>query len=198
MERMELNSNEKLALNVNGMEGTGKHFVVNGETADVTLAREKQAKFNNKVDEYVEKFDNHAKALEEYSKKVAETINGLEIMPMFGYVLIQPFEKNPFQQIKITESGIITDLGGMTPQYKSNETGEIEEEQQFIKVGSVVEVGHKCEFLKPGDVVFYTIASETMVPFFKQGFVVVNENRIMAVVNEGLTERRDKIRNGIV
>ena len=198
MERMELNSNEKLALNVNGMEGTGKHFVVNGETADVTLAREKQAKFNNRVDEYVEKFDNHAKALEEYSKKVAETINGLEIMPMFGYVLIQPFEKNPFQQIKITESGIITDLGGMTPQYKSNETGEIEEEQQFIKVGSVVEVGHKCEFLKPGDVVFYTIASETMVPFFKQGFVVVNENRIMAVVNEGLTERRDKIRNGIV
>ena len=198
MERMELNSNEKLALNVNGMEGTGKHFVVNGETADVTLAREKQAKFNNKVDEYVEKFDNHAKALEEYSKKVAETINGLEIMPMFGYVLIQPFEKNPFQQIKITESGIITDLGGMTPQYKSNETGEIEEEQQFIKVGSVVEVGHKCEFLKPGDVVFYTIASETMVPFFKQGFVVVNENRIMAVVNEGLTERRDKVRNGIV
>lgn len=198
MERMELNSNEKLALNVNGMEGTGKHFVVNGETADVTLAREKQAKFNNRVDEYVEKFDNHAKALEEYSKKVAETINGLEIMPMFGYVLIQPFEKNPFQQIKITESGIITDLGGMTPQYKSNETGEIEEEQQFIKVGSVVEVGHKCEFVKPGDVVFYTIASETMVPFFKQGFVVVNENRILAVVNESLTERRDKVRNGIV
>lgn len=198
MERMELNSNEKLALNVNGMEGTGKHFVVNGETADVTLAREKQAKFNNRVDEYVEKFDNHAKALEEYSKKVAETINGLEIMPMFGYVLIQPFEKNPFQQIKITESGIITDLGGMTPQYKSNETGEIEEEQQFIKVGSVVEVGHKCEFVKPGDVVFYTIASETMVPFFKQGFVVVNENRILAVVNESLTERRDKIKNGIV
>ena len=198
MERMELNSNEKLALDLTGMEGTGKHFVVNGETADVTLAREKQAKFNNKVDEYVEKFDNHAKALEEYSKKVAETINGLEIMPMFGYVLIQPFEKNPFQQIKITESGIITDLGGMTPQYKSNETGEIEEEQQFIKVGSVVEVGHKCEFLKPGDVVFYTIASETMIPFFKQGFVVVNENRVMAVVNESLTERRDKIRNGIV
>ena len=193
---MELNSNEKLALNVNGMEGTGKHFVVNGETADVTLAKEKQVKFNNKVDEYVEKFDNHAKALEEYSKKVAETINGLEIMPMFGYVLIQPFEKNPFQQIKITESGIITDLGGMTPQYKSNETGEIEEEQQFIKVGSVVEVGHKCEFVKPGDVVFYTIASETMVPFFKQGFVAVNENRILAVVNEGLTQRRDNIKNG--
>lgn len=198
MDRMELSSNEKLALNVNGMEGTGKHFVVNGETADKTIQRDRQNKFNSRVDEYVEKFDNHAKTLEEYASKISESINGLEIMPMFGYVLIQPFDKNPFQQIKMTESGIITDLGGMTPQYKSNETGEIEEEQQFIKVGSVIEVGHKCEFLKPGDVVFYTIASETMVPFFRQGFVVVNENRIMAVVNEGLTERRDRIKNGIV
>lgn len=198
MERMELNSNEKLALNLTGMEGTGQHFVVNGESAEKTLAREKQTKFNTKVNDYVEKFDNHSKALEEYASKISENMNGLEIMPMFGYVLIKPFEMNPFQQIKITESGIITDLGGMTPQYKSNETGEIEEEQQFIKVGSVVEVGHKCEFLKPGDVVFYTIASETMVPFFKQGLVVVNENRILAVVNECLTERREKIRNGNV
>jgi hypothetical protein len=50
---------------------------------------------------------------------------------------------------------MITDLGGFAPTYKSNETGEIEEEQQFIKVGTVIEVGHKCEFLKPGDIVFY-------------------------------------------
>ena len=52
--------------------------------------------------------------------------------------------------------------------------------------------------IKPGDIVFYTIASECMVPFFRQGFVVVNENRIMAVVNEKLTERRDNLRNGTV
>ena len=196
MERMELNSNEKLALNVNGMEGNGKHFVVNGVSADKTLAREKQNKFNDTIDTYVEKFDNHAKTLEDYASKISETINGLEILPMFGYVLIQPFEKNPFQQIKVTESGIITDLGGMTPEVKSNETGQLEEEKQFIRVGSVIEVGHKCEFLKPGDVVFYTIASETMVPFFRQGFVVVNENRIIAVVNEGLTQRKWNIQHG--
>lgn len=60
----------------------------------------------------------------------------------------------------------------------------------------MIEVGHKCEFLKPGDIVFYTIASECMVPFYKLGFVVVNENRIMAVVNEKLTERRDELKHG--
>ena len=108
---------------------------------------------------------------------------------MTSYVLIKPFDNNPFQEVKI-EGGIITDLGGMTPEYKSNETGEIEQEKQFIRVGTVIETGYKCEFLKPGDVVFWSIASECMVPFFRQGFIVVAENRIIAVVNEKLTERK--------
>ena len=123
-------------------------------------------------------------------KEISHNINGLEILPMTSYVLIKPFDTNPFQEVKI-EGGIITDLGGMTPEYKSNETGEIEQEKQFIRVGTVIETGYKCEFLKPGDVVFWTIASETIVPFFRQGFVTVAENRIMAVVNEKLTERKE-------
>lgn len=196
MERTELSSNEKIAMMTTGMEGNGQHFVVNGESADQAIIRQKQSKFNDAVDNYVDKFEKHNQALNDYAKTLSEDINGLEIMPMFAYALIKPFEQNPFQQIKISEGGLITDLGGFTPQYKSNETGQIEEEEQYIKVGTVIEVGHKCEFLKPGDVVFYTVASECMVPFFKQGFVVVNENRIMAVVNEKLTERRDNLRNG--
>lgn len=198
MRKAELNNNEELALMTTGMEGTGEHFVVNGETADDILLKEKQSKFNNAVDEYVDKFDKHRAELENYAKTISEDIGGLEIMPMFSYALIQPFEKNPFQQIKISEGGLITDLGGLTPQYKSNESGEIEEEEQYIKVGTVIEVGHRCEFLKPGDIVFYTVASECMVPFFRQGFVVVAEPRIIAVVNEKLTQRRDNLKNGTI
>jgi hypothetical protein len=194
----ELNSTEKLALMTTGIEGDGEHFIINGETADKVLHREKQMKFNDKVDEYVDKFEKHNKAMEDYAQAISEDINGLEIMPMFAYALIKPFEQNPFQQVKVSKSGLITDLGGYAPEYKSNETGEVEEEKQFIKVGTVIETGHKCEFLKPGDVVFYTIASECMVPFFKQGFVVVAEQTILAVVNEKLTERRSNLRNGIV
>lgn len=190
----ELNSNEKLALATTGMEGTGQHFVMNGESADEILLREKQLKFNTAVDEMSDKFEKHNQLLTEYAEKMSEDLNGVEIMPMFGYVLIKPFEQNPFQQIKVSKTGIITDLGGLAPTYKSNETGEIEEEQQYIKVGTVIETGHKCEFIKEGDIVFYTIASECMVPFYKMGFVVVNENRILAAVNEKLTERRDNLK----
>lgn len=196
MERTDLNSNEKLALFLTGMEGTGEHFVLNGEEADKTLLREKQEKFNTAVDEYADKFEKHNKALEDYAKELSNDMNGLEIMPLFNYVLIKPFDSNPFQKIKTTKSGIITDLGGFTPTYKSQETGEIEEEKQFIKVGTVIETGHKCEFIKEGDIVFYSIASEMMVPFYKMGFVVVCENRIISVVNEKLTERKNKLTNG--
>lgn len=196
--RNELNSNEKLATQLVGIEGDAEHFVMNGETADEILLREKQMKFNTHVNEMADKFEKHNQLITEYAEKLSEDLNGVEIMPMFNYALIKPFEQNPFQQVKVSKSGLITDLGGYAPQYKSNETGEIEEEQQYIKVGTVIEVGHKCEFLKPGDVVMYTIASECMVPFYKMGFVVVAEQRILAVINEKLTERRNDLRNGTI
>ena len=193
--RIELNGKEKLAQVVNGMESTGTPIVVNGKAADIILAEEKKGRFNTQVDEYVDKFEKHNKALERYAEELSKDINGLEILPMGSYALIKPFESNPFQRVKV-ESGIITDLGGYTPTYKSHEDGQIHEEEQFIHVGTVIDTGWKCEFLKAGDVVFYTTASEAMVPFFKQGFVVVAESRIMAVVNEKLTERKNRLIHG--
>ena len=186
---MSMNKNEKLAQDLIGMEGTGKSFTVNGKKAQDMMLEEQAEKFNESVSKINDKFEKHNKALKNYAKAISHDINGLEILPMTSYVLIKPFDNNPFQEVKI-EGGIITDLGGMTPEYKSNETGEIEQEKQFIHVGTVIETGYKCEFLKPGDVVFWSIASECMVPFFRQGFIVVAENRIIAVVNEKLTERK--------
>ena len=193
--RTELNGKEKLAQVVNGMESTGTPIVVNGKSADIILAEEKKGRYNTQVDEYIDKFEKHNKALESYAEELSKDINGLEILPMGSYALIKPFESNPFQRVKV-ESGIITDLGGYTPTYKSHEDGQIHEEEQFIHVGTVIDTGWKCEFLKAGDVVFYTTASEAMVPFFKQGFVVVAESRIMAVVNEKLTERKNRLIHG--
>lgn len=177
---MVMNENEKLAMLNNGIDGEGKHFSMGNVN-----------EFNSKVGDYVDRFEKHNKALEEYAQSISDNIEGLEIMPTYGYVLVKPFDVNPFQQIKTTDSGLITDLGGMAIEYKSNETGEMEESEQFIKVATVIETGHKCEFVKTGDIVFYTTASEVPVPFFRQGFKVVHENRILAVVNEKLTDRKN-------
>ena len=185
-----MNKNEKLAQDLIGMEGDGKAFTVNGKNANDILMEEQADKFNESVSKINDKFEKHNQALQDYAKAISHDINGLEIMPGTSYLLIKPFEKNPFQEVKV-EGGIITDLGGMTPEYKSNETGEIEQEKEFIKVGTVIETGYECKFVKPGDVVFYTIASENMIPFFRQGFVTVAENRVMAIVNENLTKRKE-------
>lgn len=183
------NSNEMLAQIYNGMEGTGNHFVINGESADNLLKKEQVRQYNQKIDQFADKLNSYNQVLKDQEGK-------LEIMPMFTQLLIKPFEQNPFQKIKVSDSGVITDLGGFAPQYKSNETGQIEEEQQYIRVGTVLEIGTECKFVKPGDIVFYTVASECPVPFYKQGLVVVSELRIMAVVNSNLTERKNSIKNG--
>lgn len=185
MERRTINVNEELARDITGIETDAKHFKV-GEDS---LQQENVEMFNNAVDEYVEKFNKHSEALDEYAKSIAENCNNLEIMPIGNYVLIKPFVTNPFQKIQVTESGLITDLGGKALTFKNNDNGEYEEEEQFIMTGNVIEVGPDCKYIKEGDAVMWAKHSQVPVPFFRQGLVVVNETRIIVTINEGLSKR---------
>lgn len=188
--RINLNSNEKMARMASGIESDAKHFVLNGENADQTLKREAASRFNTQVDEYVDKFNQHAENIGEYAKSVKENMHNLEIMPIYNYILIKPFSENPFQRIVVSKnSGLITDLGGAKPIFKNNDNGEYEEEENLIHVGTVLEAGKECKYVKEGDVVMWTKTSEVPVPFFRQGLVLVNENRIIVTINEGLKER---------
>lgn len=157
---------------------------------DEKTKREQSSKIEQDINDVKEKYEKHLAQLEEDTKQIQGDFNKLEIMPLTSYVLIKPFESNPFQKINKLDSGLIIDSGGIAPSFKSQETGDMIDANQYIKVGLVTEVGAECKFLKPGDVVFYNIASEVQVPFFKFGFVIVAEQRILAVVNEGLTDRK--------
>ena len=158
------------------------------------VARQKTETFNTQVNEYVEKFDKHSELLKQYTESIKDNMNSIEIKPMFSRVLVKPLEHNPFQQIKVSNTGLITDLGGMTPTYKSTDTGEWEEERQFIVTGTVIDVGPECKYLAEGDVIFYRVDTAVPVPFFKQGLVSLSENQVISVVNEGLTERFNKVK----
>lgn len=187
--RINLSQNEKLAREIAGIETDAKHFVMNGDYADETIRRSAAEKFNTQVDEYVEKFNQHAENLQEYAKSIKENMNNVEIKAIYNYALIKPFAENPFQRIVVNKNGLIVDLGGAKPTFKNPDNGQFEEEENLIHVGTVIDAGPKCEYLKEGDVVMWTKPSEVPVPFFRQGLVLVNENRIMVVINEGLTER---------
>lgn len=184
-----MNSNEKLARAAVGLESNAKHFVVNGESADNILKREAVSKYNTQVHEYEQKLNKYEQMVNSCKEEVSKDLHNLQIKPLSNYVIVKPYDQNPFQQIKRTDSGIITDLGGMAPTYKSNETGDWEEEDLVIKTGVIMEVGPECKYAKVGDSTFWTVASEVMLPFFKQGFLVVNENRLLALINNDLEER---------
>lgn len=195
--RNELNSSEQMARKIIGTD-TEAQFTVSGKSADEILRNEKAVKFNAQVDAMESKLSAHMEAIEKQAEEMAMDLQGVDIMPLYGYALIRPFAHNPFQRMQVASSGIITDTGGLTPEYKSEEDGRMHEEEELIKVGMVVETGHKCEFLKKGDLVFYNaMASAVNVPFYRLGLVAVNEQRIIAVVNDDLTARKENLmKNG--
>jgi len=190
-----LEKTKNLELNkiVNGIEGDGTTFAMNTQSIQEMAQTEAKAKYNNKVQDYIDKFESHKQLLDEYTNSVLKDLDHLEIKPVFEGILIKPYDENPFQKIKV-EGGIITDLGGQKPTYKSKETGEVEEEEQFVHTGLVLDVGPKVQYIQEGDVVFWRKPSELPIPFFKQGLVLVSEHSIVSVVNAGLTERFNKIK----
>ena len=187
--------NVKLAEQTVGLESGAQIFQMGDAPSVEELAKDKaREQFNDQVDEYVEKLNKHQELLDQYKDEFIGDLNKLEIAPLYEGILIKPFDENPFQRIK-KEGNLIVDLGGQKPQYKSNHTGEWEEEESFIHTGLVIEVGPTVKYVKDGDIVMWRKPSETPVPFYKQGFVLVNEHSIMTTVNEGLAERFKNVNN---
>ena len=190
--RLKLTENEKVAQAITGLETDASAFSMSNDINSI-INREKQNKFNDQVDQYVEKLQKHAEGLKESQEQLSYDITKLEIKPMFNRILLTLFDKNPFQRVQVS-NGIITDLGGMAPTYKNTDSGEIEEEQREIIVGVIQEVGPDVKYAKPGDTIFLDRLSARPVPFYKQGFYCIAETYIIAVVNEGLESRFNEIK----
>lgn len=192
--RTKLTENEKIAQNVVGLETNGSSFNMAESKVGDIIAREKNNKFNDMVDGYVDRLNSHTQALRDSTEKLGYDVTKLEIKPMFNRILITLFDKNPFQRITTTKTGIITDLGGLNPTYKNTDSGQIEEAEQMIIVGVVQEVGPDVKYVRPGDTVFIDKMSSKPVPFFRQGLHCIGEQQIIAIVNEGLEDRFNEIK----
>lgn len=190
--RIIMTQEEKMAQDILGTDGVSFNMAEN--KIEDLFEKEKARKFNDKVEQYTDRLEKHVNGLKEVSENLGN-IENIEIKPMFNRILITPFKQNPFQRIKI-ENGLVTDLGGLAPQYKSMDTGRIEEMEQMIITGAVQEVGPEVKYIVPGDVVMYRKETAMPVPFFKQGLMCLAETQIIAVVNEGLETRFNNIKNG--
>ena len=192
--RLYSTENEKIAKELLGTDSNFTSVNMKENSLDSLIKKEKASKFNSEVEKYNEKLEQNNKDFKESQDKVEYDISKAEIKPMFSRILVQPFKVNPFQKMKI-ENGLIIDTGGYTPHTQLNEqTGRYEEQKQFIVTGCVIEVGPEVKYLKEGDVIFYRVDTAVPVPFFKQGFISLAENQIIAVVNEGLQDRFNNIK----
>lgn len=195
MENVRINSteNEKIIQTLSD-DKNFKVFNMKENSIDELLQKEKINKFNSEVEKFNEQLDKKDSEFKESRSNVSYDINKAEIKPMFTRVLIKPFKANPFQKI-ITKNGIIIDAGGYNPHTQINpQTGKYEEQKEFILTGCVIEIGPETKYIKEGDVVYFRKDSFVPVPFFKQGLVSIAENQIIAVVNEGLQDRFNKIK----
>lgn len=193
MEQPILSENEKIALRLGG-DTTSRVMSMNAKSLDELVKENNIDKFNKEIDVYAEAFQKHTEELEESVNKLSMHPEDLEIMPIGNYVLVKEFKTNPFQRIVKSSSGLILDTGGMAPVFKNTDSGEFEQEEEFILTGAVQEVGPECKWIKPGDAVMFTRPSAVPVPFYKAGLTLVNETRILVVVNEGLTKRFNELK----
>lgn len=187
--RLKMTDNEKLAVNALGTDVERATINMSENTIDNLIQKENTAKFNNQLEQYKAQLEENKKTLDEAQSQVQYDINQAEIKPMFSRILVKPFKVNPFQKMERAGS-IIVNAGGYTPHAEINPmTGKYEEQKQFIVTGCVVEVGPDTKYLREGDVIYYRVDTSVPVPFLAQGFISLDEKQVIAVVNEGLTER---------
>lgn len=118
-------------------------------------------------------------------EKNTENINTDEVIliPCNTGVLIKFYEENPYRMIEKSASGLILGIEG-THRYKSNETGEIEENDEVVACARVIAIGPKCENVHVGEDVYLIKHIAIPVPFRKQGYYIISEQNITCRVTK--------------
>lgn len=170
--------------------GGGDLSVAMPQTIDEQIKNEAAKAFNEAFDLKKQEMDSQIRTELETAKEITDKMDSMEIVPLGSYVLVRPYQKNPFEKLEIVDGIIIPEHN---PMVKNPNSGEMEEEVNFSVQADVIEVGPACKYVQEGDIVYYRRAQGVPIPFFRQGFEVVNENQIHVVINAGIKERFEKL-----
>ena len=113
-------------------------------------------------------------------KKNTQNINNnnVDIVPCNTNVVLEFYEENPYRLVEISDNGLILGIES-TKRYKSNETGEMEDSEEYIACAKVIAVGPACRNVKVGEDVFAVKHIANPLPFRKKGYRVINEENII-------------------
>lgn len=108
----------------------------------------------------------------------------VELIPCNTNVILKFYEENPYRALEKTSSGLILGVDG-NKHYKSNETGEMEDSEEYIAVAKVIAVGPACRNVEVGDDVYAVKHIAQPIPFRNLGYRAINEQNIISrIVNK--------------
>lgn len=116
-------------------------------------------------------------------RKNTENINtdDVNVMPCGNRILFECYEDNPYRLVERSESGLIIGIES-TKKYVSNESGEIENNDEYIVCAKAIEVGPGAKYVQKGDDIFVVKHIAIPVPFRKKGYYIVDEQNVLCRV----------------
>lgn len=109
--------------------------------------------------------------------------NEVILIPGMDGILVKPYEQNPYRWVERTSSGLILGMES-DKKYKSNETGEMEENDEYIVCGKVIAIGPETQHVKVGEDVYFPKPIAIVLPFRRMGYYIINERNITCRILE--------------
>lgn len=110
-------------------------------------------------------------------------VEDVDVIPCNTGVLIKFYDNNPYRAIEKTQSGLIVGMES-TKKYKSNETGEMETNDEVVSCAKVIAVGPKCQNLTGGEDVYVIRHIATPIPYRKMGLFVISEQNVICYIKK--------------
>ena len=107
----------------------------------------------------------------------------IDIVPCNTGVLLKFYDDNPYRVLETTKSGLIVGMQS-TQKYRSNETGEMEENDEVVACAKVIAVGPKCQNVEVGEDVYAVKHIAIPVPVRKRGYYILSESNILCRIKK--------------
>ena len=159
------------------MQEMGVHLMGANVKHDAELTPEEIAAMNKKAEQ--EQLMTANRLLE--SNKGTKDASKMKVSAIGYTVILKPYDKNPYREIKTSASGLILAGDLFADTFRSDDTGEMEQAEQFICCAEVISTGNDCKYVKPGDDVYYRNVA-TPVPFNNMGYYSISEQNIICRV----------------
>jgi hypothetical protein len=100
-----------------------------------------------------------------------------DIIPCNTGVIIKFYDENPYRVIERTESGLIFGIQS-SQKVVSEDSGEVEENEEYVACAKVIAVGPKCQNVNVGEDVYVIKHIAHPIPFRKAGYFEISEQNI--------------------